>query len=657
MKLSIVIVNYNVKYFLHQALSAVYKSKVDFDYEVYVVDNASVDGSVEMVSQNFPQVNLIVSDKNLGFSRGNNLAIRQSKASYVLLLNPDTIIREDTLQKVVSFMDLHQDAGALGVKMYDGQGHFLPESKRGFPSPEVAFYKMSGLSSIFPKSSIFGRYYLGFLDADSIHEVDVLAGAFMLLRKTVLDKVGLLDEDYFMYGEDIDLSYRIKKAGFKNFYFPDSPIIHFKGESTKKGSLNYVMVFYQAMIIFAQKHLRNKGGRWYIFLLQLAIYLRAGLALIDRFIQKVGLPLLDIAWIGSTFWTLSWLWEHVIRKVDELHFQSTHYFVNLPMYVGIWMAVNYLSGVYEQSVKLFQIVVAMLVGTILIGTVYGFFPNELRSSRGIILATFALSTLWMCLYRLVGAWRRNRWRNLFYTRQNLIVVATYEESIRIINLLENISVKRNFIGFISPNKKDMSHKNCLGSVDKIEEILSFTQADEMIFSAMDLSSLDIISNIVSLRKEINFKIATEDGDVIIGSDSKDTPGELLTFDIGYNINKKHLLRSKRFGDIMTSVVLLFFSPILIWIQKSKISFLKNLFLVLIGKKTWVSYKKIEHSKMKLPRLNPGVLSPMDNLFLEKGEPYHDDLVDRQNYLYAKNYSFLTDMQIIFNSINRLGGGV
>ena len=270
MKLSVVIVNYNVKYFLHQALNSVFKSEVNFDYDVFVVDNASVDGSAEMVQQVFPQVKLIASPDNLGFSKGNNLAIRKSTAQYVLLLNPDTIIREDTLQQVVDFMDTHSEAGALGVKMYDGQGEFLPESKRGFPSPKVAFYKMSGLSKFFPKSKTYGKYHLGYLDDNEIHEVDVLSGAFMLLRKEALDQVGLLDEDYFMYGEDIDLSYRIQNAGYKNYYLPNAPIIHFKGERTKKGSLNYVRVFYQAMIIFARKHLLNKGGGWYIFLLQIS---------------------------------------------------------------------------------------------------------------------------------------------------------------------------------------------------------------------------------------------------------------------------------------------------------------------------------------------------------------------------------------------------
>ena len=251
MKLSIVIVNYNVRYFLEQTILSVYKSSVNFDYEIFVVDNNSSDDSLRMLEQKFPEVKVIANNENAGFSKANNQAIKLAKGEFVLLLNPDTIIQEDTLQKCIDKMEADAGIGGLGVKMVDGAGNFLPESKRGFPSPMAAFAKMSGLSKIFPASRTFGQYHLSFLDKNKSHEIDVLSGAFMLLRKSVLDKVGLLDEDYFMYGEDIDLSYCIKKAGFKNYYFSDTSIIHFKGESTKKGSLNYIRVFYNAMIIFS----------------------------------------------------------------------------------------------------------------------------------------------------------------------------------------------------------------------------------------------------------------------------------------------------------------------------------------------------------------------------------------------------------------------
>ncbi|MCC6685243.1 MAG: glycosyltransferase family 2 protein, partial [Bacteroidia bacterium] len=232
MKLSVIIVNYNVKHFLEQALHSVRKACAGIDAEVWVVDNRSVDGSVEMVQQKFPEVKLIANRENLGFSKANNQAILQSGGQYVLLLNPDTVVEEDTFNKVIAFMDRTPDAGSVGVKMIDGKGNFLPESKRGLPTPKVAFYKIFGLSKLFPRSHKFGRYHLGYLSENETHAVDVLAGAFMMLRKKALDETGLLDETFFMYGEDIDLSYRITKAGYKNYYFPETTIIHYKGEST-----------------------------------------------------------------------------------------------------------------------------------------------------------------------------------------------------------------------------------------------------------------------------------------------------------------------------------------------------------------------------------------------------------------------------------------
>ena len=219
MRLSVIIVNYNVRHFLEQALLSVRRAMHGIDGEVWVVDNNSVDDSVRMMQEKFPDVRLIVNKTNPGFAIANNQAIRESRGEYVLLLNPDTLVEEDTFRKCLQFMDSHPDAGALGVKLIDGSGKFLPESRRGFPSPWVAFCKTFGLSTLFPHSRLFNRYYMGYLDENETHAVDVLVGAFMFIRRAALDKAGLLDETFFMYGEDIDLSYRIVQAGFQNYYF------------------------------------------------------------------------------------------------------------------------------------------------------------------------------------------------------------------------------------------------------------------------------------------------------------------------------------------------------------------------------------------------------------------------------------------------------
>ena len=293
MILSVIIVNYNVRYFLEQCLFSVRKALLNLEIEVFVVDNNSVDGSCQMVREKFPDVKIIENKKNYGFSYANNQAIRLSSGKYVLLLNPDTVVQEDTFRHVITFMETHPEAGGLGIKMIDGKGNYLPESKRSLPTPVVAFYKIFGLSRLFPGSKTFNRYHLGFLNPEEMHEVEVLAGAFMLLRKSALDKVGLLDEDYFMYGEDIDISYRLLKGGYKNYYYPGTAIIHYKGESTRKSSINYVQVFYRAMIIFARKHFTHKNASIFSMLINLAIYFRAFTAIMSRLVKIAFLPVCD----------------------------------------------------------------------------------------------------------------------------------------------------------------------------------------------------------------------------------------------------------------------------------------------------------------------------------------------------------------------------
>ncbi len=295
MKLSIVIVNYRVKHFLEQALLSVRAALKAYplEAEVFVVDNHSQDDSLEYLTPRFPEVQFIANNENTGFARANNQAIELAQGEYILLLNPDTVIAENTLHEVCQFMDAHPDAGGLGVKMVDGNGHFLPESKRGFPTPWVSFCKIFGLSALFPKSRLFARYHMKYLSPDEVHAIDILSGAFLLARWETLNKSGLLDETFFMYGEDIDLSYRLVLAGYKNYYLP-TPIIHYKGESTKKGSLRYVRIFYEAMLIFFKKHYPHYSKLYYL-IIKFAIFLRATMAGLHRIItapfkRKSDLP-------------------------------------------------------------------------------------------------------------------------------------------------------------------------------------------------------------------------------------------------------------------------------------------------------------------------------------------------------------------------------
>lgn len=278
MKLSVVIVSYNVRQYLTACLDSVSLALKGIEGEVFVVDNNSSDDSVETVCRDYPWVHLINNKKNLGFSKANNIAISKSKGEYVLLLNPDTKVADDTLHGVIEFMDKHPEAGAAGVKMHNADGTLAPESRRAIPTPWVAALKMIGMTK---------RYYLSYLPWDNPGKIEVVSGAFFMLRHKAIEQVGLLDEDFFMYGEDIDLSYRLLKGGWQNWYLPFD-IIHYKGQSTKKTDFRYVHVFYQAMLIFFRKHYSHLSF-FFTLPVKVAIYFRASLALADIVRKKLHL--------------------------------------------------------------------------------------------------------------------------------------------------------------------------------------------------------------------------------------------------------------------------------------------------------------------------------------------------------------------------------
>ncbi|MCR5819639.1 MAG: glycosyltransferase family 2 protein [Bacteroidaceae bacterium] len=283
--LTIVIVSYNVSDYVTQCLHSVARAAEGLDVDVWVVDNASQDNTVERIKAEFPHVNVIPNSENVGFARANNQAIRLSKGKYVLLLNPDTVIGEDVLRTCISFLDANPSAGALGVAMHDRNGAFARESRRGLPTPATAFYKMSGLCSAFPTSPRFGRYYMGHLDASQPNQIEVISGAFMMARRDALEQVGLLDERYFMYGEDIDLSYSLMQAGWENWYLP-CHILHYKGESTQKSSFRYVQNFYTAMLIFFDKNFAHRY-RFTAFLIRTAVNGRAAISYMTKAAVRV----------------------------------------------------------------------------------------------------------------------------------------------------------------------------------------------------------------------------------------------------------------------------------------------------------------------------------------------------------------------------------
>ena len=280
MKITVIIVNYRVKYYLAQCLHSVAKAMEGIEGQVIVVDNDSQDDSVDFNRQLYPQVQFIENKEHMGFARANNVAIRESDSEYVLLLNPDTIVNERLLRDCIDLLDGNPAIGATGVRMLCENGWFAPESRRGVPTPFTAFCKMVGLTRLFPQSRVFGRYYMKYLDEFATTPIEIISGACMFIRRSVLDECGLLDEDFFMYGEDIDLSFRMLQTGKQNYYIP-SRIMHYKGESTHKNSFRYVYVFYEAMYIFFRKHYSNYN--WILSIpIRSAIYLKGASEFVSR---------------------------------------------------------------------------------------------------------------------------------------------------------------------------------------------------------------------------------------------------------------------------------------------------------------------------------------------------------------------------------------
>lgn len=650
MKLSVIIVNYNVQHFLEQCLHAVLNAGKKVSIEVIVVDNNSVDGSVAMVKEKFPLVHLIENKKNTGFSYANNQAIKISSGEYVLLLNPDTVVEEDTFEKIIAFMDTHPEAGGLGVKMLDGKGKFLPESKRGLPKPAVAFYKIFGLAALFPKSKIFGKYHLGYLDKDKIHEVDILSGAFMLMRKTTLEKVGLLDETFFMYGEDIDLSYRILLGGYKNYYFPETRIIHYKGESTKKSSVNYVFVFYKAMVIFAQKHFSQNNAKLFSLLINLAIYLRASIAIIIRFLKSITLPVLDFAVIMAGLILIKDYYESHIRFIQGGSYSDRLISIAFPAYTLIWMLLVYLSGGYDQPVRLKKIARGIVVGTgvILIG--YSLLPESYRFSRALIV----LGTVWVLvayfMIRLIAHLAGIKSLTLNTRKSKRIaIIGKQQEFDRVNSLLDQTNINKGFIGFISADETGIHHPDYVGNIHQMEDVIEIHKINEVIFCSRDISSQDIINHMHTLvATDIDFKIAPPESLSIIGSNSIDTAGDLYIIDVN-SISKTKNKRNKRLFDLLFSFLLLLFSPVLIFFQKKKFQFIGNIFSVLIGLKSWVGYGSEKQSH--LPKLRPSVLTPLCGL---KNRAVSEDTKNRLHLAYSKNYKIENDISIIWKAFSELG---
>jgi O-antigen biosynthesis protein len=651
--LSIIIVNYNVVHFLEQCLLSVITACEGIEAEVIVVDNNSVDGSTAMLKEKFPSVRLLANTENVGFSRANNQGITQSSGKYVLLLNPDTVVEADTFRKCITFMEEHPDAGACGVYMVNGKGEFLPESKRSLPTPLVAFYKVFGLSGLFPRSAKFGKYHLGYLNRDRVHEVEVLSGAFMMLRKEALDKTGLLDETFFMYGEDIDLSYRILKAGYRNYYFPGTRIIHYKGESTRKSSLNYVFVFYQAMIIFAKKHFTGNNARVVSLLIHLAIYFRAALAIARRGVMKLLYPLLDISFLWGGIFLMKQSWAENVRFGTGGDYPPEFMIYVVPAYILVWMLSMYFSGAYDKPVSVFKVFRGMSIGTLVILVVYALLPETLRYSRAMIIFGFFYASAILPAYRyLLSFTGIVSFSTGSQKQKRFAVIGNMQEAERVVSILQQTNPGNAFTGIITIDQK-RAGSGYLGHLGQLNEILLIYQINELVFCLKDLAAKEIIDIMTQeSTRNIQYRIAPPESMYLVGSGTIHTTSDLYIYSLN-SIASPANKRNKRVLDLIASLLLLILSPLILPWQRKPSGYLVNCIRVLVGRCSWVGYQfpETRPGTDTLPALRNGILKPADGINTVVDD---DETIHRLNLIYARDYHIKNDLSILLNNLRNLG---
>jgi GT2 family glycosyltransferase len=644
-RITVIVVNYNVEHFLELCLTSVQAASHDLDVEVMVVDNHSSDDSMKRVKERFPDVIRIENTENLGFSRANNQAIRQATGRYILLLNPDTVITENTLRDCLDFMEEEPGAGALGVRMTDGSGNYLPESKRGLPTPWVSFCKAFGLNWLFPGSRRFGGYYLSYLDERKNHRVDVLSGAFMWLRKEALEKAGLLDESFFMYGEDVDLSYRITKAGYSNHYLGSLTILHFKGESTRRGSVSFVLHFYKAMILFSRKHFSGVPG--FTLFLSIGILVRACIALGRRVISGSASFLGEFAaaYAGMIF-IKNW-WELNFKGVPGMY---PDYFIRLlvPAYILVWIGCVRILGRYARTYGQGNILRGIALGTIIISGVTNFF-DEFRFSKGLILIGAVWTYTVLSLRHLLWQWQNRKTAGFQSGKRRRILVAGGPADLAPARqLLSQYPEELVLCGWAGQPGASEQVSGWMGPLDSIGRIREQMGIDEVLFCSGTLTFSTILSLLETNRHSgLTFSFLPEGGRFLVSSSEKHNRGTIRQSGSIPDLIRPHNLRIKRLIDVVAALSLFILFPLIFWRFSRPGSFLANLLTVLKGKKTWIG---LASEQYRSHGLRPGVITMADLA----GEGAPKEMVAALDGLYLGEFHAEEEIWNLVKNLRRLG---
>jgi GT2 family glycosyltransferase/lipopolysaccharide/colanic/teichoic acid biosynthesis glycosyltransferase len=636
--ISVIIVNYNVRDLVDNCISSIYKSAAGkFSLEVFLVDNNSIDGSTEHIGAKYPDVVVIENEQNIGFSKANNIALRIAKGEYTLILNPDTLLEENTFEKMYEFCKEHPDAGAVTSKLILANGKLDSACRRSFPKPGVAIPRILGLSKLFPRSKLFSRYNLTYLDENETYEVDAICGAFMFIPSHVFEKTGFFDEDYFMYGEDLDLCFQIRKMGYKIFYYPEVTTIHFKGESTRKTHLSYVNNFYGAMSIFVKKNLSG-FSRLLSPLLQAGIYVRSVASYTKRLLRFIFFPLLDAVLLFASYLMAVFLRFNIFPNRDYLFI--------IAIYIIVWIALLAIFGSYTRKnfLSLPRAFNAIIVGFFVNSSITYFF-KEYAFSRGVILVSTVLAVISLLSWRAVYAmYLFFKEKNILLNKINLLIVGEGRLSQ---NNEDKLNAKFNIIRIDGKNRKR--------STADLEETILINNVHDVVFTDESFTNQEVLNLMWKFRnKNVRFRIIPSGKELILSKLNTNSIDEINLIEIEYNINNKMNIFLKRILDIILSFALLLtVYPIATVYSKVKGRSLSRPFSKLLllpqvftGKYSLVGY--------------PVWLDQGNNLYIgKKGltgliqlnyyESMPDSEMENLNFFYAKNQTFVLDMEILLKT--------
>ena len=654
--ISVIIVNYNVKEFLEQAIRSVYRSAGALEIELFVVDNNSVDGSVEMVHARFPEVHLIANEENTGFSTANNQAIQLAKGRHLFILNPDTIVQEDTLTTLVEFLDAHPKAGAVGCKILNPDGTFAPESRRSFPTPAVAFYRMTGLSRLFPKSRTFGRYNLSYLSPDEAAEVDALSGSCMVVRAKAVEQAGMFDEDFFMYGEDLDWCYRIQQAGWTIHYTPDTQIIHYKGESTKKGELRYVLLFYGAMLRFAEKHFKKRHSFLFRLFLRLGIIARGSLQAITNWLRRYAALLIDAVFLYGIMIVSG------MARYAAAGMEFPEMFISLvaPIYTAsALIGISAMSGYKPRNqAKLAPLIVGALIALGTLATL-SFFVKSIAFSRLAVAVSFVATLFILGILRII---RGRRLQSGQFFRQAILVgdAAEAERLTQTLNALDTAPLE--VVGYVSPEScppEPNGSLPCLGTFRHLRDLVRIRDIQDVVFASRivpNQTAFDLMQQLKGLS--VQFRMLNEQHEHLIGQSSIEALSSPALVDAEQAIGTSRSTFARRAFEVPLAILGIILYPILFLFAKvagprTWIGVLTNKIRqfpdVLTGKKALIGYKSEEfHLLSPSWDLREGVFTISDSL--PQGTQHQQ--LSRAYWLYVRNQSITFDIDIVLRALKQ-----